>query len=598
MQSEIFVSYARQDEMEVLAVVDAIRSHGYKVWIDQEGIQGAKLWSQEIVHAIEECKIFILFASANSFDSKNVAKELALASESEKQILPIFIDESSVPAEMKYQLAGIQHLVHNLSQPQRTIEAILKTLDSAKVQSSEEKVPTKAESKPAPAPAGAGFGSKMFLAFFAALVLVGAFFLFKGEEKNKPNNPSKAASEKKFKSTIDLCVVTVRDSTADGTVSTENRQLRSSLFDKLTLFRDYKIILGEPISPDADSTVLKQLAAKMDAEYVIQVSIENEGQKVNTRLVAGGNGQVFWTRSMVPEDFDSNGSFVDAVTSRIAGNVVGYAGIIHREVLRGALVKKEEDLTPMELLQIGKSIWELEEKDNTRRAREYLEKCIKLNPDIATAHAVLMDVYLEDIRKQYNEVSNAHEKAKAAQARSVELDPKNAIGLIGDMWMAWHDKNMVKAKVAIDRALDANPHDPFITASAGAFYARTGEDPELGKKYVEQAIGNSETPQSWYYHALVHYHLGKGELDKALENQLKHGTAHYHSKLWAISIYWLNNEEKQAVELVKEIKRNRPDFDLSEFQRLMNTYQTDLKTFDLLSKAMMDALAGYDHGLK
>ena len=49
MQSEIFVSYSRQDEREVLAIVETIRAEGFEVWIDQEGIQGAKLWSQEII---------------------------------------------------------------------------------------------------------------------------------------------------------------------------------------------------------------------------------------------------------------------------------------------------------------------------------------------------------------------------------------------------------------------------------------------------------------------------------------------------------------------------------------------------------------------
>jgi bifunctional DNase/RNase len=38
-------------------------------------------------------------------------KKLALASESDKHILPIFIEHAEIPAAMKYQLAGIQHLV-------------------------------------------------------------------------------------------------------------------------------------------------------------------------------------------------------------------------------------------------------------------------------------------------------------------------------------------------------------------------------------------------------------------------------------------------------------------------------------------------------
>ena len=110
MPPEIFASYSREDQAQVFPIVDKLRERGLNIWIDQEGIHGAKLWSQEIVNAIENSKVFILFASAKAFLSKYVTKELALASESDKHILPIFIEEAEIPAAMKYQLAGIQHL--------------------------------------------------------------------------------------------------------------------------------------------------------------------------------------------------------------------------------------------------------------------------------------------------------------------------------------------------------------------------------------------------------------------------------------------------------------------------------------------------------
>ena len=120
MPPEIFASYSREDQAEVFLIVDKLRERGLNIWIDQEGIHGAKLWSQEIVNAIESSKVFILFASAKAFLSKNVTKELALASESDKHILPIFIEDAEIPAAMKYQLAGIQHLVHEKGQTEQT----------------------------------------------------------------------------------------------------------------------------------------------------------------------------------------------------------------------------------------------------------------------------------------------------------------------------------------------------------------------------------------------------------------------------------------------------------------------------------------------
>ena len=86
MTPETFVSYARSDQEHVFPIVEKLREKGLNIWIDQEGIHGAKLWSQEIVHAIEGCKVFILFASSTAFQSENVTKELALASEAAYQV--------------------------------------------------------------------------------------------------------------------------------------------------------------------------------------------------------------------------------------------------------------------------------------------------------------------------------------------------------------------------------------------------------------------------------------------------------------------------------------------------------------------------------
>ena len=70
MTPQIFVSYARSDQEQVFPIVEKLREKGLNIWIDQEGIHGAKLWSQEIVHAIEGCKVFILFASSTAFQSE------------------------------------------------------------------------------------------------------------------------------------------------------------------------------------------------------------------------------------------------------------------------------------------------------------------------------------------------------------------------------------------------------------------------------------------------------------------------------------------------------------------------------------------------
>jgi hypothetical protein len=212
MTPQIFVSYARSEQEQVFPIVEKLREKGLQLWIDHEGIHGAKLWSQEIVHAIEGCKVFILFASSTAFQSQNVTKELALASESRKHILPVFIKDAPIPTAMKYQLAGIQHLIHQKGQAQQTIDNILRTLSNLEIESA---VAPASEPTISHAPLRAKSVSKTPVAIAAVVALLAvmavmAFFLFKGG--SPPESEKPVALAKVYKSTTDLCVVTVHGS--------------------------------------------------------------------------------------------------------------------------------------------------------------------------------------------------------------------------------------------------------------------------------------------------------------------------------------------------------------------------------------------------
>ena len=51
--SDIFISYSRKDSEQALQLADRLRGEGMSVWIDQQGIEAAKTWSEEIVNAYQ-----------------------------------------------------------------------------------------------------------------------------------------------------------------------------------------------------------------------------------------------------------------------------------------------------------------------------------------------------------------------------------------------------------------------------------------------------------------------------------------------------------------------------------------------------------------
>ena len=110
MGAEVFVSYSSLDRDRVMPVVESLRGNGISVWVDEGNIHAADLWSEQIVQAIADCRVMVVMLSQNSTDSHNVVKEVMLASEQKKALLPVYLESADIPAKLQYQLAGIQHL--------------------------------------------------------------------------------------------------------------------------------------------------------------------------------------------------------------------------------------------------------------------------------------------------------------------------------------------------------------------------------------------------------------------------------------------------------------------------------------------------------
>lgn len=107
---QIFVSYSRQDIEFVNALVADLEGHGFAVWIDRSAIQGGDSWRKSIVDAINACDVFLIVISPRSVASRNVTKEISMADERHKRLVPVVIAPTQIPADMEYQLTGVQYL--------------------------------------------------------------------------------------------------------------------------------------------------------------------------------------------------------------------------------------------------------------------------------------------------------------------------------------------------------------------------------------------------------------------------------------------------------------------------------------------------------
>jgi hypothetical protein len=105
---QLFISYASADREQVLPIADQLTAAGVSVWLDRYKIEGASRWAEEIVRGVEACKVFVMMCSDASMRSWAVKQELQLAGECQKALLPLILNQTSFPDQMRFFLAGWQ----------------------------------------------------------------------------------------------------------------------------------------------------------------------------------------------------------------------------------------------------------------------------------------------------------------------------------------------------------------------------------------------------------------------------------------------------------------------------------------------------------
>ena len=163
-------------------------------------IHGATMWTEEIVEAIHGCTLFILAISSHSTGSKNVVKELALASEREKKILPLYLEESQIPKNMEYQLAGIQNIALYTLDKAKAYEFVHQTIRRLGVGQTQPDHQALGQAAPAPTPghmpppkAKGNAGKWIAIAAGVVVLAVAGLFLINGGDKSTSKTPLSTA---------------------------------------------------------------------------------------------------------------------------------------------------------------------------------------------------------------------------------------------------------------------------------------------------------------------------------------------------------------------------------------------------------------------
>lgn len=103
-----FISYRSNEIAEACWVKQALEMNGISCWMAPDSIAGGANYASEVPKAIRACDIFILILSKGAQESKWVPKEVDLAINESKRILPFDIDNAPLNDSFSLYLSNIQ----------------------------------------------------------------------------------------------------------------------------------------------------------------------------------------------------------------------------------------------------------------------------------------------------------------------------------------------------------------------------------------------------------------------------------------------------------------------------------------------------------
>ena len=105
---DVFISYSRDDSDFAHPLADSIDdSPDFDVWIDRDDILGGDEWMTAVVQGIDRCASFVVVLSPASVESKYVKKEVSLAFQKDKTLIPVRLRPYKLSADLSFQLAGL-----------------------------------------------------------------------------------------------------------------------------------------------------------------------------------------------------------------------------------------------------------------------------------------------------------------------------------------------------------------------------------------------------------------------------------------------------------------------------------------------------------
>jgi TolB-like protein/Flp pilus assembly protein TadD len=304
----------------------------------------------------------------------------------------------------------------------------------------------------------------------------------------------------------------------------------------------------------------KTIGEKLGVYYLLEGSVRKSADRVRiaVALIKSADGANVWS-----ETYDRELKDIFAVQSEIAGAVakqlnvalLGHDG--QSAQLATAATPSNQNVDAYNALLQGNFYFYRHTADDTRKAIDYYEEAIRLDPRYALAHAKLSSAadtlafnYVVPVQEREEAIAKAHASARSALDLAPNLpEAHSAQGTV----LQTLDLNLVAAEAEFRRAVELGPQNASALANLASLLddlGRLDEAITLRQRAIEIDPLRASFHQELAFDLipLGRYDEAEAALRKAIELQPQ--AAISHSRLAVIQI--LRGKPGAAVELAKQ----------------------------------------------
>jgi hypothetical protein len=133
----LFVSHVSEDRQAAFEIVDELERRGVPCWIAPRDVRPGKPFDDEIAEAIEASGAMLLIFSEHCNENDYIRREITVAGESHKVIIPFRIENAQPRRGLRVRLSDL-HWIDGFVSRERAIDQVVGTIDPDRARQQEE----------------------------------------------------------------------------------------------------------------------------------------------------------------------------------------------------------------------------------------------------------------------------------------------------------------------------------------------------------------------------------------------------------------------------------------------------------------------------